>query len=162
MQKFYDINVDNDAPKNIDDIDTAKIAIASCGSFVTNKESDIIGTYDLDMGIAIIISDVEDNYVLGHFLDNFNINIYAMLDSLNTKSHLTLMVIPGALATTQSVNDVLVFLRGMPNMMLYQFETNIVNLGNYIEDDKIDFAFDTETKEFLKPNYVKIQESGRV
>jgi len=162
MQKFYEINIDSEPSKEIDNVDIAKIALAHVNSFVNNDYYELLGVHGLSHGISIIISDIDGNFVLGHFLDNFNVNVYDMLGGLNTHHPLRVMVIPGAVATMESVNDILVFLGNITNMVLYQFETDIVNLGNFIVDGKIDFAINTKTLEFLKPNYEAINMKGRI
>ena len=159
MKRYYEEHPNNEPLKGYDTIDIEKLEFTPPEDIVySSDETPLLGTFN---GIAVIIKGDSGETALGHFLSDFDFSTYSMLNGVDTSGHLKILVIPGTSILSERVNNYLTFLHNKNNLTLYNFEVNLINLANYDENGfGIDFAYDTRTGQFLKPNYSEILSRG--
>lgn len=158
MQKYYEEHASNKPLKEYDLLDS-DLEVASPEEIVyASDEAPLIGTYNLKNGIAAILSNGNNEYVLGHFTTDFNLSILSMVSKINIEAPLRIIIIPGTAILSQSVESLITFLTNKNSTLLYHFEVEVVALPDYdnIEKSGIGFAYDTRANIFLKPNYSEL------
>lgn len=156
MKSYYDLNPNNLPLKEDDNIDLNLINIANMNEIVFSTPSrPLIGTYALATCVGIIITDDNGNYSLGHILNNYDLLIHEMLKKMQNINPIKIILIPGIYTTNQKLKEIIKFLNICQKILNYNFEIQIKDLRNFKNRrfHSIEFAFDTRTKEYLKPNY---------
>ncbi len=163
MHEYYKTYLTNNPIKDFDDINTNELNIASkdeivCGT--SNKP--LIGTHSLETCFSIILSSENTNYTLCHVLNNYQLLLNEMLKNFTSSKQIDVTIIPGFYTTIEKINEVISYLK--TTYPYHKFNISIQNLGHYKspEYNTIDFAYDTRTGEYLKPNYDEILTNERM
>ena len=164
METYYD-EKQNIIEKEIDDIDFDLLITASMNKYVcSSKEHPILGTYALATCIGIIIYDDYGNFNLAHIASEYELIIKRMVKNMKNTNPIKVIIIPGYYTRVETIYEIIEYLKSRENFLYYDFEIEIKILKNYINEElpSIEFAFDTRTKEFIKPDYDKyLKERGR-
>lgn len=163
MKKYYEEHNNHQLLKDYDFLDS-DLEVASLEEVVyASDEAPLIGTYNLKNGIAVILSNGNNEYILGHFTTEFNLSIFSMLNKINIVKPLKVIIVPGTEILSQSIEDIVTFLTNKNSVLLYNFEVEVINLQEYDNAEKtgIGFAYDTRSNKFLKPNYNEMLSSTR-
>lgn len=162
LEKYYHHDKEKRNIKLTDNIDLSLLNAISMNEYTfATKEKPIIGTYALASCLGIIIGDNHGNYAIAHILNDYDKIIKSMLKGMVNDSILKVILIPGYDTRTSKIYEIIEYLKSRDNFFLYDFDIEIKNLSNYIneETESIEFAFDIRTKEFVKPNYNEYLES---
>ncbi len=164
MESYYDLNSQNLPLKLEDNISLNNINIASMNEVVyATPENPIIGAYALATCLGIIITDGHGHYALGHILNDYDLLIHKMLKQMENTNALKVSLIPGKNTTKNKLEEIIKHLSNHKKFLYYDFEIEIKDLRNYENQrfHSIEFAYNTKTNEYLKPNYDELILSNR-
>lgn len=155
MQTYYDNNRKIKIKEN-DPVDFDLISVANMYEYVVStKERPIIGTYGLATCVGILINDDSDTYVLGHIISSYEDMLKNIISNMNQSKPIKIILIPGHDTVMSKLEEIITFLKTKENFPNTEFNIKIQNLQEYLDlkTESIEFAFDTRTKEFIKPDY---------
>lgn len=158
MNTYYDFHKNKNKLKEIDEINLELMKTAEMNTYVkATTEKPILGTYGLGPCLGLIISD-EKNYCLGHIGTEYQDIILRMFKEMQTEN-IKITIIPGTLTTLSKINEIKNYIKLFP----YNIECELKDLGAYTNKqcEGIEFAYDTRTNEFLKPDFDKYIEMKR-
>ena len=160
MEKYFEPN-DNLKIKDIDDINSTDLSIAGMYEYTINNDKKLLGTYGLATCIAIIMENEFGKTILCHAGRNFENIIKEIFDNFNKEDKLRVIIIPGLDTYVSLLQQLLFYIKS--KFRNYMIDIQIVKLQEYCDEKRngIEFAYNTLTKEFLKPDYTKILGEGR-
>ncbi|MBE6154795.1 MAG: hypothetical protein E7163_04415 [Firmicutes bacterium] len=159
MYTYYDFHKNKYKPKEIDEIDLNLLNSADMNSYVLSTiDTPIIGTYGLGPCVGLLFEDDINNSCLGHIAADYEqiiINMFSEMKSNNIK----ITLVPGSFTTLRKINAIRNYIHTFP----FNIDYELKDLGSYLnkECEGIEFAYDTRTKKFIKPDFDKYIEMKR-
>ena len=154
---YYEIEPIHNSIDAITQVDPDRVLLARMNEMVKcDKDHPLIGTYALSTCLCLILYD-ENNTYLMHILNDYEQILKKVINSLNENKKC--LLIPGLYTEMTKIREVSIFLKRIdPNM-----EIEVLNLSEFMnaEYESIEFLYNTENKEFIKPDFSELLGKGR-
>ena len=154
---YYEMQPLHPIMESIKKINSQSVFLASMNEVIKSDESHpLLGTYALATCFCLIIYDEKDTYLI-HTINDYEVKVNSIIESLGKNKKCIL--IPGLYTEMTKIAEVSLFLKRIEPHM----EIQVLNLSEFINDDyeSIEFLYDTENKEFIKPNFNELLGKGR-
>lgn len=154
---YYEMQPLHPIMESIKKINSQSVLLASMNEVIKSDESHpLLGTYALATCFCLIIYDKKDTYLI-HTINDYEVKVNSIIESLGKNKKCIL--IPGLYTEMTKIAEVSLFLKRIEPHM----EIQVLNLSEFINDDyeSIEFLYDTQNKEFIKPNFNELLGKGR-
>ena len=146
---YYEMRPLHESIDTITQVNPESVLLAKMNEVIKSDEDHpLIGTYALATCFCLILYD-ENNTYLMHIINDYEEIIKKVLGCLYEDKKC--LLIPGFYTEMTKIAEVSLFLKRIEPHM----EIQVLNLSEFINNDyeSIEFLYDTQNKEFIKPDF---------